>query len=262
LGIAVTRVVFITGASSGIGRATALACAKAGYHVVGTARRAARLDALAQEIDQLEGDHGDFLAIAGDVRAADALQSAITQAVDRFERLDVLIANAGVGHRGAFVDSGWDEIETLLRVNIDGVLHSVRFAVPEMRKSGGGHVITISSIAYNLVSPNAAVYAASKAFVTSMANSLRLELAKDDIYVTDFLLGRTETEFNSSRLGEGARKTSSLPVMPAEQVAASIVDVIQNPRPKLTLRPIDRLIVLANRLFPNVVGWFAKREYQ
>lgn len=257
-----TKVIFITGASSGIGRAAALACAKAGYHVAGTARRVERLDSLRDEIAALPGEHGEFLPIPGDVVDEASMQAAAAETVKIFGRLDVLVANAGVGHRGAVAEADWDDLQTLLRTNIDGVLHSIRACVPEMRKSGGGHIITISSVSYNLVAPNAATYSASKAFVSSLANSIRLELQRDHIYVSDFLVGRTETEFNEKRLGAGARKRSSVPTMSAEQVADAIVRTIQRPRNTVILRWIDRLIVLGNRLVPGIIGLFVKREYK
>jgi short-subunit dehydrogenase len=256
-----TKVIFITGASSGIGRASALACAKVGFHVAGTARRAERLQSLHEEIQQLSGQHGDFLPITGDVSSAESMQAAVQKTVAQFGRLDVLIANAGVGQRGALADTEWENLETLLRTNIDGVLHSIRACVPEMRKVGGGHIITISSVAASLVSPYAASYAASKTFVSSIANSIRIELESDNIKVSDFLVGRTETEFNEKRLG-GARQKSDLPSMPAEQVADTIVKVIQKPKNTITLRFFDRLIIWGNRLIPRIMGELAKRQYK
>jgi short-subunit dehydrogenase len=253
------KVIFITGASSGIGKAAALAFAKAGYRVAGTARRLERLTELKEEI---EGFGGKFLPIEGDVTQAESMQVAVDKTVAEFGRLDVLVANAGLGQRGAVVDSSWADLQTLLRTNIDGVLHSIRAAVPAMRKNGGGHIITISSVAFNLISPNAASYAASKAFVSSIANSIRIELAPENIKVSDFLVGRTKTEFNEKRLGEGARKASRLPEMSAEQVADALVRVVEKPKDMVILRFFDWLIVLGNRLFPNIIGAIAKRQYK
>jgi len=255
----VSKVVFITGASSGIGRATALACAKAGFKVAGTGRRQAKLDQLVQEIQPLAGD---FLALVGDVSNSDDMQEAVAQTLERFGRINVLVANAGVGHRGAWVDSEWDEMETLLRTNMDGVLHSIRACVPPMREAGQGHVIIISSVASTLVSPYAAIYAASKAFVHSISRSLRIELENDNIPVTEFIIGRTETEFNEKRLGEGARKPSSLPTMHPSEVADAIIANIERPRETVILPLFYRLIVLGNRLIPGIMGQLAKRQYR
>jgi short-subunit dehydrogenase len=257
-----TRTVLITGASSGIGRAAALACAQRGWPVAGLARRADRLAALEAEINALPEPHGAFLGIVGDVTQADSVQAAVQQTLARFGRLDVLVANAGIGHRGAIVEADWHDLETLLRINIDGVLHSIRAAVPAMRQTGGGHIITISSVTYNLVSPYAATYAASKAFVTSLAHSLRLELEDDQIRVTDFLVGRTHTEFNEKRLGAGKRTGESLPTMTADRVAEAIVRAIEHPRRSVTLRLFDRLTIWGNILIPDIIGRIARRQYR
>lgn len=256
------QVVFITGASSGIGKAAAIAFAKNGYDVAGTARRVDRLGEVQKLIDSLPQPHGQFLAIEGDVTQASSMQNAVHQTIQKYGRLDILIANAGVGQRGAVVDSQWQDLETLLRTNIDGVLHSIRASVPEMRKVGGGHILIISSVAATLISPYAATYAASKAFVSSIANSIRIELSADNIKVSDFLVGRTETEFNEKRLGEGARRESSIPVMPVETVADALVATVKKPQNTVILRFFDRLIVLGNRLIPSIMGELAKRQYR
>lgn len=258
------RVVFITGASSGIGYATALEFVRQGMHVAVTARRMDRLKELEGVVHALPQPHGDILTLAADVRDAEAVQAAVSLAVTRFGRLDVLVANAGVGQRGSMVDSDWEHLETLLRTNIDGVLHSIRAAVPEMRKTGGGHIIIISSIVANMTAPYAASYSASKAFVSSIARSLRLELEPDNIHVTDILLGRTATEFNQKRLGQGgyAAKAPRLPVMPVEQVAKAVVKASRQRRKTVTLRLFDRLVVWGNALVPQLIGRRAMKQYK
>lgn len=256
------RVVLITGASSGIGRATALAFARQGTHVAGIARRSERLADLQSEVDALPAPHGDFLGITGDVTQAESMQAAAQQTMARFGRLDVLVANAGVGHRGPVADADWNDLETLLRTNIDGMLHSIRAAVPAMRQTGGGHIVTISSVTYNLVSPYAATYAASKAFVSSITHSLRLELEDEHIRVTEILVGRTDTEFDEKRLGMGSRAGNNLPTMRPEHVARAIVNAVEHPRRSVTLRLFDRLVIWGNILLPDVLGRMAKRQYK
>jgi short-subunit dehydrogenase len=256
------KVVFITGASSGIGKASALVFAKNGFHVAGMARRTDRLQALKAEITALTTPHGEFLPIEGDVTRIDDVQRAVDTIVQTWGRLDILVVNAGIGHRGLVADATWQDLETLLRLNIDGALHSIRAVVPLMRRQKSGHIMTISSVAASLVSPYAATYAASKAFLTSIANSLRIELATDNILVSDFLVGRTDTEFNENRLGEGRRTASNLPTMSADVVAQALLKTAEKPRNTVILRLFDRLIVWGNRLFPSIMGQLAKRQYK
>jgi short-subunit dehydrogenase len=254
------KVVLITGASSGIGWATSHALCRDGYHVVGTARREDRLDQLRTEIDALSQPHGDFVPVAADVRDPDSTGEAVQRVLDAFGHLDVVIANAGLGHRGGVIEADWEDAETLLRTNIDGVLHTIRAAVPVMK--AGGQVILISSVAYNTLSPYAALYAASKAFVSSLAGSLRLELEDRDIAVTEMLVGRVATDFSANRLGKSGRAGSFPPAMPVEQVAAAISGVIKSPRQRVALRWIDRLIMVANLFFPGTIGRRALKQYR
>lgn len=251
------RVIFITGASSGIGYETALAFVKNGDVVVGTARRADRLDQLR---DATQGLAGEFLPVVADVQSADDLRNAISTAVQSFGKIDVLIANAGVGHRGDLVNAEWEPLETLLRTNIDGVIHTIRAGVPVM--PDGGQIIIISSVAYNLVSPYTASYAASKAFVSSLSRSLRLELQDRKIAVTDMLVGRVQTEFNEKRLGKGGRGSGFPSAMSADYVAERVVKATKSRRKTITLRWIDRLLVLGNLILPDVIGRMALKQYR
>lgn len=256
------KVVFITGASSGIGRAAALAFARAGYQVCGLARRADRLEALRQEIDSLPSSHGEFLAVVGDARDAAAQEAAVAQTLERFGRLDVLVANAGVGHHGAVADAGWDDIETVLRTNIDGVLHSIRAAVPAMRAAGGGHILLVASVVAGVHCPYTAAYAASKAFVSSLAGSLRLELEEDNIAVTDVLVGRTRTEFNQNRLGARTAPRGGLPTMSADKVAFALLRAAERGPRRLIMSLFDRLILAGGVAAPGLMARLAKRQYK
>ncbi len=256
------KVVLITGASSGIGYATAIAFARRGLRVVATARDAARLAPLVTEINALGGE---CLALTADVRDGQGMIAVAQRTVEVFGRLDIAVANAGLGHRGPVADAEWDDIDTLIRTNIDGMLHTIRAAVPHLRTSGGGHIVLVSSVVWNLVSPYAATYAASKAFVSSLARSIRFELARENIRVTDMRVGRTSTSFNANRLGGERRKGAGgrIPEMPPEQVAEGIVRAtLDRPQDTVNLRWIDRLIVFANRLVPNLIGRMAARQYK
>lgn len=231
-------------------------------HVAATARREDKLNELVAAADGLPGH---ILPIAADVCSADDMTRAVMQTVERFGRLDYCIANAGIGQRGSIVDAEWAHLEMLLRTNIDGVLHTIRAAAPEMRRHGGGHIVIVSSVVANMTAPYAATYSASKAFVSSIARSLRLELEPDNITVTDLLLGRTATEFNRRRLGAAgyADRAARLPIMTPERVADAIVRACERRRPNtLIVRPFDRLIVWLNALIPGFMGRRALKQYK
>ena len=255
------RVVLITGASSGIGWAAALAFVRAGYHVCGFARRAEQLGALVAEVDKLTAPHGDFLPVAGDVRNRLDLTLAVERATERFGRLDILVANAGVGQHGALADAEWEHLQTVLRTNIDGVMHSLRAAVPVMRAAGGGHILIISSVVAGVHTPYTATYSASKAFVSSLAGSLRLELQADNIAVTDVLVGRTLTAFNQHRLGPPQATRGGLPAKTADEVAAALLKAAERTPRHLTLSLFDRMILAGGVLAPGIMARLARRQY-
>lgn len=265
-GSLIGQVALITGASGGIGYEAALAFTRAGVHVIACARRRERLEELARAVADLPLPHGEILIVEADVRDSAALQKAVADGVDRFGRLDIVVANAGIGHRGPIVDSDWADLDTLIRINIDGVLHTIRAGVPAVRAGGrGGAVLIVSSVVANMTAPYAAAYSASKAFVSSIARSLRLELEADRIRVVDLLVGRTATEFSENRLGVPghAARAPRLPVMPASYVAARMVEAVAcGTNGALALRWFDRLIVWANALIPGVIGRRALQQYR
>jgi NADP-dependent 3-hydroxy acid dehydrogenase YdfG len=258
------KVAFITGASSGIGYATALELARRGCHVAASALTLEALAGLQQAIAALPEPHGELLALAADVRDAAQVQAAVDAAVARFGRLDVLVANAGVGQRGSIVESDWDDLETLLRTNIDGVLHSIRACVPHMRQQGGGRIVLISSVSSGVPMPYAASYGASKTFIRSLAGSLRLELEDDHITVTEMRLGRVATPFNQNRLGEKgyAANAGALPTMTPERVASAIADQVARPRRVVLLRWFDRLVQCIGSIAPTLIGRRALKQYK
>lgn len=253
------RVAIITGASSGIGEAASITLLKNGIHVAGTSRKSNNLNHL-NHIAELYP--GNFLPLAADVRSSVAMQQVVSSVINHFGHIDYLIANAGIGHSGSLTDASEEDIHQVLRTNIDGVIHSVRAAVPALRANGGGHILIVSSIVAPMTLPYSALYAASKASVSSLARSLYFELKADRIHVSDFLLGRTETNFITNRLGITiSRKAKLLPAMSAEKVGNVILAKLDKKPRSFVARPFDQLLLMVNQVMPDYVAKRAARLY-
>ncbi|MBK8026618.1 MAG: SDR family NAD(P)-dependent oxidoreductase [Chloroflexi bacterium] len=249
-----TRAVLITGASSGIGYATALTFARQGWNVAAIARRVERLASLAEAAI---GFSGTILPLEADVTDREAVQRCVDQAVARFGRLDVVVANAGLGQRGAVAEAEWSHIEAVLRTNVEGVYHTIRAGIPAIRHTRG-QIVIITSVLATLIAPYYATYAATKAFKASLIASLRMELEEDGIAVTDMRVGRTATDFNANRLGStsSAPKQSHklVPVMTPEFVADGILRAVERRSRVVYLRWFDRMLAWGGLLVARADG--------
>jgi clavulanate-9-aldehyde reducatase len=185
------KVVAITGASSGIGEATALACAQAGAHVALAARRADRIEALAQRIEQ---GGGRALAIETDVGDEEQAHAFVERAHDELGRLDALVNNAGVMLLGPIDGAPTEEWRQMIRVNLFGVLYCTHAALPLMRAQESGHVVNVSSVAGRVANAGAAVYNLTKWGVNAFSEALRQECASAGIRVTIVEPGAVVTE--------------------------------------------------------------------
>ncbi|HSX64147.1 MAG TPA: SDR family oxidoreductase [Pseudoxanthomonas sp.] len=221
------KVVAITGASSGIGEATARWLAQRGARVVLGARRIDRLQKLAQEID---GAGGTARYRSLDVTRLDDVKAFVEFAREQFGRVDVIINNAGVMPLSALEAMKIDEWNQMIDVNIRGVLHGIAAGLPLMKTQGGGQFINLSSIGGHAVYPTAAVYCATKYAVLAISEGLRQE--SQDIRVTVISPGVTTSELADSisdpvaRQGmDEFRKTA----IPAEAIARAIAYAIEQP---------------------------------
>jgi NADP-dependent 3-hydroxy acid dehydrogenase YdfG len=216
------KVVTITGASSGIGAATARLLAARGARVVLGARRGGRLAEVAGGVD------GDVVTRVTDVRRRADLAALVDLARERFGRLDVLVASAGVAHVAPVDDlavDGWDE---MLDVNVRGVLHGIAAALPVFRAQGGGQFVTVVSTAGLRVVPGQAVYAATKNAVRTLCEGLRQE-AGPDLRVTAVSPGVTDTEFIVGAGEPDVVARYAAMAMPADAVARAVAYAIEQP---------------------------------
>src|SRR5258705_1985293 len=187
-----TRVVAITGASAGIGRATALRLARDGAAVVVCARRADRLNQVAAEI---VAAGGQALPVVADVRSGADMETLVARALERFGRLDVMMCNAGFGIAGAIDEVAPEQMQKLMDVNYTGTYHATRAALAVFRRQQSGHLIIVSSIVGQRGVPYMGAYAATKFAQVSLAECLRAELRGTHIHVTVVFPVSTETEF-------------------------------------------------------------------
>lgn len=221
------KVVAITGASSGIGEATARVLAKAGAHIVIGARRTERLEKLAEEI-ALDG--GSVLIQKLDVTDREQVKSFADLAVSEFGRLDVMINNAGVMPLSLLDALLVDEWDRMVDVNIKGVLYGIAAALPIMKQQGSGQIINVSSIGGHTVSPTAAVYCATKFAVRAISDGLRQENNK--IRVTTISPGTTTSELADTISDPIARDTMKgfrAVTIDPEAIANSILYAISQP---------------------------------
>ena len=216
-------VAVVTGGSAGIGRATARELLGAGARVVLGARRRERLEAIETEFP------GQAVAVEMDVRSPADSHRLVKTALERFGRLDSLIANAGIGMYGGILDQTDEALTTMLDTNIAGTVWPIRAAVPQMIEQGHGDIVIVASVAGFRGGADEAVYAATKFAQVGLAGALDRELREKGIRVTTIGPAGTSTEF-----AMGAGRTEEMPELQTylrpEDIAFAIRTVLEQPR--------------------------------
>lgn len=235
------KVVLITGASSGIGEATARLLARKGLRVVLGARRTERLEAIASEIRD-KGGVAEYRAL--DVTSLEQMQAFVEFAKDKFDRIDVMVNNAGVMPLSKLEMLKIDEWNRTIDVNIRGVLHGIAAALPIFKQQQSGQFVNLSSIGGHAVFPTAAVYCATKFAVWAISEGLRQE--STDIRVTTISPGVTESELASTTADPEAAqwlKAFRKVIIPADAIARAIAFAIEQPEDvdvnEIVVRPIQ-----------------------
>ena len=236
------KVVFITGASSGIGSEVARQLAKKGATLGLLARRAEMLDALASEVAQ---NGGVARTLAADVTDETAVRAAAQSLRDEFGQIDILIANAGIGGGAVHAKNLNAEVfAQVMNVNLLGAVHSVAAVLPEMVRRDSGHLIAISSLAAYRGLPKSASYCASKAAMTALFESLRVDLRGSNVAVTTVHPGFIKTPLTSGR-------DAKMPfLMELDAGAAKIIRIIEQKK-RIAAFPFPlSTFVRAGQLFP------------
>ena len=234
------KIVLITGASSGIGEATAKLLAAAGATVVLGARRTDRLERVAQEITEA-GGIARFRAL--DVTSRADTAAFAQSALDEFGRVDVIVNNAGVMPLSPMASLKVDEWDRMVDVNIKGVLYGIAAVLAAMNRQGSGHIINMASIGGLAVSPTAAVYCATKFAVRAISDGLRQE--NDKIRVTSVCPGVVESELADSISDERGReemKVFRAIALQPDAIARAILHAISQPEDvdttEIVVRPV------------------------
>jgi NADP-dependent 3-hydroxy acid dehydrogenase YdfG len=236
------KVVAITGASSGIGEATARLLAERGAVVVLGARRTERLDKITQEI---RDQGGRAVARATDVTRPEDLQRLTAVAVEEFGRLDVLVSNAGISKLGLMAELDVDGWQAMIDVNLRGVLNGIAAALPVFRRQGRGHLVTTLSTSGLKITPTMAVYAATKNGVRTLLEGLRQESTDGSLRTTAISPGFVRTELADSignpEIRDQIRRSRDEFAIAPRAVARAITFAIEQPDDveigDITIRP-------------------------
>ncbi len=235
-----TKTVFITGATAGIGEASARLFASQGWHVVGTGRRRDRLDRLAGELG------GAFHPLELDMRRIEGFQSAAESLPADFQAIDLLLNNAGLAPpMSPLQDAEQEPIDTVIDTNVDGLVALTRLLLPALIERKGA-IINLSSVAATYPYRGGAVYAGTKAFVRQFSLGLRCDLAGTGVRVTSIEPGMVETEFTLVRTGGNQAASDALYAdmdpMTAEDIAGTIWWVASLP-PHLNINALELMPV-------------------
>jgi short-subunit dehydrogenase len=252
------RVVAVTGASAGIGRAVAIRLGRDGAAVAMCARRTGRLREAA---DAVAAAGGTPLPLVADVATDGDMSELVRRTVERFGRLDAMVCNAGFGVAGAIDAVSPDQMRRLVDVNYFGTYYAARAALPVFRRQGRGHLVIVSSIVGQRGVPYMGAYAATKFAQVGLAESLRAELAGSDVHVSVVFPVSTDTEFFDVMTRETGAPVgrASGPRQPADRVADAIARALDHPRPEVYPYPLSRGLVWLNAIAPALCDRFVRK---
>lgn len=252
-------VVVITGASSGIGRATAHAFAARGANVVLAARREEALDDVVRECRDLGGE---ALAVPTDTTLVEDVNALAQEAVERFGGIDIWFNNAGVGAFGRFEDTPLETWRHVIETNLFGYVFGARAALRQFRRQGHGHLINNASIAGRIGQPDSTAYVTSKFAVRGFTQALRQELIDEpEIHVSALMPAVIDTPFfQNSANYTGHALRAAPPIYTPEKVAETVVSLIRHPRAEVIVGGFGKLASLQQTLMPNALfNWMNTR---
>jgi NAD(P)-dependent dehydrogenase (short-subunit alcohol dehydrogenase family) len=259
------KVVLISGGSRGLGLVLARHICDQGGNVALLARD---LDELSRAKADLTARGGDVLTVQCDLLDRDQIQAAVRKVIDHFDRIDILINNAGIIEVGPLDHMTREDYDRAMRLHFWAPYELISQIVPEMRLRGGGRIVNITSIGGKVAVPHFAPYSASKFALTGFSDAVRTELARDNIQVTTVAPGlmRTGSHVNAKFKGNhdaefawfSASAGAPLISMDADRAARKILAACRRGQPSLTLTFAARGAIAGNALFPNLTGYAMK----
>lgn len=247
----------VTGASSGIGRALAVALAGAGARLILVARRRDLLETLADQIERLGGQ---TCLVAGDVTEATVRAEILERAKDRYGGLDVLVNNAGVSAHGRFETASPERLRRIMEVNFFAPAELIRAALPLLREGRRPAVVNVASILGQRGIPHNSEYCASKFALCGLSEALRAEFARLGIDLLLVSPGPTETElFDHLLEQEGPLPWAAQRGLPPQRVADAVVRALRSGKHRIVPHARGRLLLRLNRICPRAVDWWMAR---
>lgn len=248
------KVVIVTGASSGIGEACAIEFAKRGANVVIAARSIDKLKTVADAIKKIGVE---VLAVKCDVSVKTDCENLINESLKKFDRIDVLINNAGISMRAIFNDMELDVLERVMNINFYGAVYCTKYALPHILKNKGS-VVGVSSIAGYLGLPARTGYSASKYAMQGFFDALRTENLKTGLHVMVACPGFTASNIRNTALSADGSAQGETPrdegkMMTAEEVAKHIVNGVEKRKRTLVLTTEGKMAVFLGKLFPKFI---------
>ncbi len=250
-----TKTVLLTGASAGIGRAAAYRFVEAGYNVALVARSANKLAPLAAELGP------QALALPADISQRSTNTTIVQQTLAHFGQLNILVNNAGIGIYGPTATASPEDMQRVMAVNFWGPIYLMQASIPAMKANGGGLIINVASIIGRRSTPWSGVYCASKAALEHIVESLRVELAADNIRFSTLYPGVTHTDFMQHSLGNARQLRGRVTGVPAAKVAAKLVQVAKKEPRDAYVTLLDAVFVNFSRLFPALMDWVFQRYF-
>jgi NAD(P)-dependent dehydrogenase (short-subunit alcohol dehydrogenase family) len=249
------KLILITGASAGIGRATAQEFVREGARVIGTGRNQVRLNQAAAELGK-----DSFIPLLGDVADVHSMAAMATKVLSDIGVPDIVIANAGIGYDAHFIDTGEEAWHEVFETNVFGVVRTIRPFLPRMMERGSGRVVLISSVVGKRGIPHYAAYSASKFALDGMADVLRVELVGSGVSLGTVYPSSTESEFQDRTRRVGLDRKPKRPTRHSTLgVARAIVGMADSKRTERLLSFEGNFMTLADKVSPRLVDWILSR---